>query len=239
MVTHVDGAGNYRFEVLVFELLSHLQQTRLLQRRQLPEVVLDVIGVEPLLAQLLLPDLRHGALWVRPHVDVLDALVLQLLDEELDDLLTLQRHLRVLLHADLLHLMLEAEEVGDLDVSALVEARPVGILRMDVVAALLKDLNARRERLVGCLDGQLALLPVEEVLLDEVTHVEADDFLEDVRRVHAELAAAFCVPARSIDGVVGHHAVEHDWHLRAGGETTFVGLEGDGKAIKMRRRGRR
>lgn len=79
---------------------------------------------------------------VNPPRHVRGALCLQLLDKELDDLLSLERRLRVLLHAHLLHRVLEPEEVLDVQRGRLVEARPLDVVGMRVVATAFKDLDA-------------------------------------------------------------------------------------------------
>lgn len=60
--------------------------------------------------------------------------------------------------------------------------------------------------------------------------VQADQFLEQIRRFDGEFAAPFCVPfgAALAELVLRDHAVEDDWHLWAGGEAAFVGLKRGG-----------
>jgi len=123
--------------------------------------------------------------------------------------------------------VLEAEEVLNVQRGRLVKARPFGVVRMGVVATPLEDFDARREALVDRLDAQRAVGHVQEVVLQEVHMVHANQLFEDVRRVDRQLAASARVSLGPVlQGLVLNDlTVQDDGHLRACGKPPLIGLQ--------------
>ncbi len=111
----------------------------------------------------------------------------------LHDVLAFSDVLAVLVDGNLLRGALEAKEALDVEVRALLEARPLGVLGVHGVDAELLDNHAVAEALVPGVDLKGALPTVKRVFLpkDEVLH--AHDLLEQVGDVDAQLG-----PARSL-----------------------------------------
>lgn len=98
---------------------------------------------------------------------------------------------------------------------------------MRIVATLLEDFDSGRKRLVDGFDVKRAGFQIEEVSLDEVSHVNTDDFLEQIRCIDGQFAPSFRFPLGSVVcfSIIDNLTVQHDWHLRARGEAAFVCLK--------------
>ena len=149
----------------------------------------------------------------------------QFFDVVFHDVLAAADAVRILFDGQLLGRALEAEEALDVQLGLLLEAGPLGVLRVDRVEANFIDDDSVGEGLVPGVDCQGSVLLVEGVSLAEEQVLDTHDLLEQVGSFNVELGSS--VDNMDAGGLVNLLVDDlrflDDGNHLAGGEPHLVG----------------